>query len=87
MWSTGDFIKPLKANGITPEGFTAAWAERTALYLTDIESLPAKTWKKIATAAMKIVEDKKGTVSRPTSAVQAAKTPMRRRIVDADESD
>jgi hypothetical protein len=83
MWSTGNFIKPMKANGI-PEGFTAAWAERTALYLSDIETVPPKTWKKIVTAAMKIVEEKKGAVSRPA---QAAKAPLRRQIVDADESD
>jgi hypothetical protein len=82
MWSTGEFIKPTKANGVTLDGFTATWAERTALYLTDIEELPPKTWKKIVAAAMNIFE-KKGTVSaRP--AVQAVK---RRQIVDADESD
>ena len=71
MWSTGDFIKPMKANGIILEGFTAAWAERTALYMTDIEMIPGKTWKKIISAAMKVVEEsrKKGTVSRPASAV------------------
>jgi len=84
MWSTGNFIKPMKANGISPEGFTAAWAERTALYSSDIESLPAKTWKKIVTAALKIVEEKKGVLSKPAS-VQAK--PRRRQIVDADESD
>jgi hypothetical protein len=85
MWSTGDFIKPMKANGISPEGFTAAWTERTALYLSDIEALPQKTWKKIVTAALKIVEDKKGAVSKPVD--QAGRAPRRRRIVDADESD
>ena len=63
MWSTSNFIRPMKANGITPKGFTAAWTERTALYLSDIETLPQKTWKKILTAALKIVEDKKGAVS------------------------
>lgn len=84
MWSTGDFIRPMKANGITPEGFTAAWTERTALYLSDIETLPQKTWKKIVTAALKIVEDKKGAVSKPAS---VAKAPRRRQIVDADETD
>jgi hypothetical protein len=82
MWSTGDFIKPMKANGISPEGFTAAWTERTALYLSDIENLPPKTWKKIVRAALKIVEDKKGVLSKPVN-----KAPRRRRIVDADESD
>jgi hypothetical protein len=86
MWSTGKFIKPMKANGISAEGFTAAWAERTALYLSDIETVPPKTWKKIVAAATKIVEEKKGVaLSRPV--VQAAKTPLRRQIVDADESD
>ena len=85
MWSTGNFIKPTKPNGITPEGFTAAWAERTALYLSDIETVPPKTWKKIMAAAMKIVEEKKGAVLRP--AVQAAPASLRRQIVDADESD
>ena len=84
MWSTGDFIRPMKANGTTPEGFTGAWAERTALYVTDIEILRTKTWKKIMSAALKIVEEKKGSVSKPAS---AAKAPRRRQIVDADESD
>ena len=42
MWSTGDFIKLMKPNGTSPEGFTAAWAERTALYTSDIETLSAK---------------------------------------------
>lgn len=92
MWSTGNFIKPMKKNGISgiisPEGFTAAWADRTALYLSDIEVLPPKTWKKIAAAAMKIVDEKiVGAASRPVSTVQAAKTPLRRLIVDADESE
>ena len=87
MWSTDDFIKPMKANGISPEGFTAAWAERTALYLSDIEALPPKTWKKFLTAALKVVEEKKGAASKPASAVQASKAPRRRLIVDADESD
>ena len=85
MWSTGEFVKPTKANGITAEGFTAAWAERTALYMSDIENLPPKTWKKIMAAAVKIVEEKKGAFSRPI--VQAAKIPLHRQIVDADESD
>ena len=62
------------------------WSERTALYLSDIEVVPQKTWKKFLTAAMKIVEEKQGAVSRP-AAVQAAKAPLRRQIVDADESD
>lgn len=84
MWSTGNFIKPTKANGISPEGFTAAWAERTALYSSDIESLPPKTWKKIMTAASKIVEEKKGALK---SALVAQAKPRRRLIVDADESD
>jgi hypothetical protein len=85
MWSTGDFIKPMKTNGTSPEGFTAAWAERTALYTSDIEELPAKTWKKIITAALKIVEEKKGvTSSKPAS---VSKAPRRRQIIDADESD
>lgn len=84
MWSTGNFIKPMKANGTTPEGFTAVWAERTALYMTDIEAIPAKTWKKILSAALKIVEEKKGAVLKPAS---AAKAPRRRLIVDADESE
>jgi hypothetical protein len=84
MWSTGVFIKPMKANGASPEGFTAAWAERTALYASDIEILPTKTWKKIISAALKIVEEKKGPVSKPAS---VAKAPRRRQIVDADESD
>lgn len=83
MWSTGSFIKPMKANGISPEGFTAAWAERTALYTSDIETLPAKTWKKIILAALKIIEEKKGTLLKPAANL---KTPTRRRIVDADES-
>ena len=87
MWATGDFIKPTKANGITLEGFTAAWAERTALYLSDIETLPPKTWKKIVTAAMKIVDEKKGLVLKPSSAVQANKIPLRCQIIDADETD
>ena len=82
MWSTGDFIKPMKANGVSFQGFTAAWADRTALYMSDIETLPAKTWKKIISAALNIV--KKGAVSKPASAVTA---PRRRQIVDADESD
>ena len=83
MWLTGNFVKPMKANGFSPEGFTAAWAERTALYLSDIESLPPKTWKKIMTAALKIVQEKKGIALKPV--VQAK--PRRRQIVDADESE
>ena len=83
MWSTGNFIRPMKGNRVTPEGFTGAWAERTALYMMDIEILPAKTWKKIMSAALKIVEEKKGSVSKPAS---AAKPARRRQIVDADES-
>lgn len=85
MWSTGNFIKPMKANGFVPEGFTSAWAERTALYASDIENLPAKTWKKILLAAKKIVEEKKGVGLKPVSA--AGRAPRRRQIVDADESD
>ena len=84
MWSTGDFVKPMKINGVSPEGFTAAWSERTALYASDIEVLSAKTWKKIISAALKVIEEKKGPVSKPAS---AAKAPRRRQIVDADESD
>jgi hypothetical protein len=84
MWSTGNFIKPMKANGISSEGFTSAWAERTALYLSDIETLPEKTWKKIMMAAMKIIEDKKAPISKPVD--QAAKAPRRHQIVNADES-
>ena len=84
MWSTGNFIRLMKANGISPEGFTAAWTERTALYLSDIETLPPKTWKKIVTAALKIVEDKKGAVLKPAS---VAKAPHHRQIIDADETD
>jgi hypothetical protein len=83
MWSTGNFIKPLKANGISPEGFTVAWAERTALYSTDIQALRPKTWKKIMKAALNIVE-KKGA---PGSVVPATKVSRRRQIIDADESD
>ena len=83
MWSTGDFIKPMKTNGITPEGFTAAWAERTALYTSDVEILPAKTWKRIISAALKVIEEKKGLVSKPASAA----APRRRQIIDADGSD
>ena len=85
MWSTGNFIKPTKPNGITPEGFTAAWAEQTALYLSDIETVPPKTWKKIVAAAMKIIEEKKWAVLR--SAIQAALASLSHQIVDADESD
>ena len=81
MWSTGNFIKPMRANGTTPEGFTAAWAERTALYMTDIESLPPKTWAKIISAASKINEEKKGAGLKPASAVGA---PCLHQIVDAD---
>ena len=73
----------MKGNGVTPEGFTGAWAERTALYMMEIEILPAKTWKKIISAALKIVEEKKGSVSKPAS---VAKPARRRQIVDADES-
>jgi hypothetical protein len=83
MWSTGNFIKPTEANGFTLKGFIAVWAERTVLYLSHIKTLPLKTWKKIVVAAMKIVEEKKG--SRP--AVQAAQTSLHHQIVDADESD
>ena len=66
--------------------FTSAWAERTALYVSDIENLPAKTWKKILLAAKKIVEEKKGVGLKPVSAA-AGRAPRRRQIVDADESD
>ena len=83
MWSTGDFVKPMKINGVSPEGFTAAWSERTALYASDIEVLSAKTWKKIISAALNVIE-KKGPVVKSAS---AAKAPRRCQIVDADESD
>jgi hypothetical protein len=83
MWSTSEFVNPTKANSITPEGFMAAWVERTALYMFYID-LPPKTWKKIMAATIKFVEVKKGVFSRPI--VQAAKIPLRCRIVDADES-
>jgi hypothetical protein len=86
MWTTGNFIKLMKANSISPEGFTAAWSKRTALYLSDIENVPAKMWKKIVMAAMKIVE-KKGPVLRPAVQALAAKPPPHHLIVDADESD
>ena len=86
MWSTGNFIKPLKVNGISPEGFTAAWAERTALYLTDIEALLPKTWKKIITASSKIVENKRALSSlKPVD--PDIKASQRYQVVDADESD
>lgn len=75
----------MKANGFTPEGFTAVWAERTALYLSDIETLPAKTWKKIMSAARNVVDEKKK-ASKPASTL-TAKAPRRRQIIDADESD
>ena len=74
----------MKANGISPEGFTAAWAERTALYSSDIEALLPKTWKKIVMAALKIVE-KKGALLKP--AVTATKASRRRQIIDANESE
>jgi hypothetical protein len=86
MWSTGNFVKPLKANGTSAEGFTAAWAERTALYSTDIQVLPPKTWKKIVTAALKIVE-KKRALLKPASVVPATEVSRHRQIIDADESD
>ena len=73
----------MKVNGTIHEGFTAAWAERMALYMTDIEILPAKTWKKIMSAALKIIEEKKG-ASKPAS---TAKAPQRHQIVDVDESE
>jgi hypothetical protein len=85
MWSSGDFIKLMKVNGVSPEAFMSAWANRTALYLSDIETVPQKTWKKILMATMKIVEEKKGAILRP--AVQAAKAPLCHQIVDADETD
>ena len=53
--------------------------------MSDIEELPAKTWKKIMLAASKIVEEKKGAGLKPASAAKAH--PRRRLIVDADESD
>ena len=74
----------MKPNGTSPEGFMAAWAERTALYTSDIETLSAKKWKKIISAALKIVEEKKGPVLKPAS---AAKAPRHRQIIDADGSD
>ena len=84
MWSMENFIRPMKGNGVTPEGFTGAWAERTALYMLDIEISPAKTWKKIMLAALKIIEKNlKGSASKPAS---AAKPAWRHQIVDADES-
>ena len=83
MWLTGTFIKPLKANGISPEGFTVAWAERTALYSSDIKALPPKTWKKIVMAALKIIK-KKGALK---PAVTATKASHRHQIIDADESE
>ena len=74
----------MKPNSSSFEGFTAAWAERTALYLSNIEALLPKTWKKIMTVTLKIVEEKKGVLLKP---VQVAKAPRRCQIVDADESD
>ena len=61
----------------------AAWAEQTALYLSDIKTVPPKMWKKIMVAAVKIVEEKK--VLMP--AIQAAPASLHHQIVDADESD
>ena len=61
----------------------AAWAEQTALYLSDIETVPPKMWKKIMAAAVKIVEEK----NILTPAIQAAPASLHRQIVDADESD
>ena len=86
MWSTGTFIKPLKANGISPEGFTVAWAEMMALYSTDIQALPPKTWKKIKTATLKFVE-KKGPPLKPASSVSAARASRHRLIIDANKSE
>ena len=83
MWSTSDFIKPMKVNGVSPEGFMAAWTKRTALYLSDIENLPPKTWKKIVMAALKIVEEKKRVILKPVSEVKGSR---RCQIVDAAES-
>jgi hypothetical protein len=81
MWSTGESVKPTKSNGVTLDGFTSAWSGRTALYLSDIERLPPKTWKKINAAATKFVEKKRMPL-RPIT-----KIPLRRQIIDADESD
>ena len=50
----------------------------TALYTSYIEILSAKKWKKIISAALKIVEEKKGPVSKPAS---AAKAPHHRQII------
>jgi hypothetical protein len=55
------------------------------LHLSDIETVPPKTWKNIVADTMKIIEEKKEAVLRP--AVQAALASLHRRIVDADESD
>ena len=41
-------------------------------------------WKKIVTAALKIVEEKKRVISKPVSEVKGSHP---RQIVDADESD
>jgi len=67
----------------------AAWAGRTAFYMSDIKNLPPKMWKNIMVAAVKNVEEKKGAFSRPILLVQVAKIPLRHQIVasDADESD
>jgi hypothetical protein len=74
----GEFLKPVKVNGIT-----AAWVDKTALYMSNIEDLLLKTWKKILVAARKLVE-KKGTL-RPVA--QADKLSLCCQIIDADDSD
>ena len=86
MWSTGTFIKPLKVNGISPKGFTAAWAKRMALYSTDIQALPPKMWKKIKTAAQKFVK-KKGPPLKSASSISAAKISRHCLIIDANKSE
>ena len=51
--------------------------------MMDIDIVLAKTWKKI-TLAMNVVEEKKGTNSKPAS---AAKASWYHQIMDADRSD
>ena len=82
MWSTGTFIKLLKANGISLRA-SQRHGPRGLLYSSDIEALLPKTWKKIVTAALKIVK-KKGAVK---PAVTANKASHCCQIIDADESE
>lgn len=79
MWSTDNFFRLMKAVLLR----ASQQLGRTTLYMMNIDIVLAKTWKKI-TLAMNVIEEKKGTNSKPASAEKAS---WYHQIMDADGSD